>query len=103
MVFYEVNLRIDADIAAEYRAWLAAHIQEMLDVPGFVDAEVLEITDPAAPADSLQLSVRYRVHGMAALQDYFTHRAAKMREAGMTRFAGRFQAERRILQTTQLT
>ncbi|PJJ97725.1 hypothetical protein CO611_06695 [Lysobacteraceae bacterium NML03-0222] len=103
MVFYEVNLRIDADIATEYRLWLAEHIQEMLSVPGFVDAEVLEVIDPAAPADRVQLSVRYRVHGMAALQDYFEHRAAKMREAGMARFGGRFQAERRILQSTPLT
>lgn len=103
MVFYEVNLRIDADIAAEYRLWLAGHIKEMLDIPGFVDAEVLEVIDPAAPADCVQLSVRYRVHGMAALQDYFEHRAAKMREAGTARFGGRFQAERRILQSTPLT
>lgn len=103
MVFYEVNLRIDAAIAAEYRAWLAEHIKEMLEVPGFVDAEVLEIVEPAATADSVQISVRYRVHGIAALQDYFEHRAAKMREAGMARFGGRFQAERRILQSTPLT
>lgn len=103
MVFYEVNLRIDADIAAEYRAWLAEHIRDMLSVPGFVDAEVLEVIDPATTAESVQISVRYRVHGMAALQDYFEHRAAKMREAGMARFGGRFQAERRILQSTLLT
>lgn len=103
MVFYEVNLRIDADIAAEYRVWLAEHIRDMLSVPGFVDAEVLEVIDPATTAESVQISVRYRVHGMAALQDYFEHRAAKMREAGTARFGGRFQAERRILQSTPLT
>lgn len=102
MVFYEVNLRIDADIAAEYRAWLAGHIKQMLGVPGFVDAEVLEIVEPAPADNRVQIAVRYRVHGMAALQDYFSHRAEKMREEGLSRFGGRFQAERRVLQSTSL-
>ena len=39
MVIYEVNLAVDAEIAAAYRAWLAPHIGEVLEVPGFVSAE----------------------------------------------------------------
>lgn len=97
VVIYEVNLSIDAAIIDDYRAWLAAHVTQMLDVPGFIDAEVFDLLDPPAAAGEIALSVRYRVHGMAALQDYFDHRAAAMREDGQHRFAGRFRATRRVL------
>lgn len=96
-VIYEVNLHVDADIIDDYRAWLTAHVAEMLDVPGFVDAEILDVLDPSPSTGDVALSVRYRVHGMAALRDYFDHRAAAIREDGMRRFAGHFRAERRVL------
>ena len=28
MIVYEVNLRVDAGIASDYRAWLVAHVEE---------------------------------------------------------------------------
>lgn len=97
MIVYEVNLFVDAAIADDYRAWLATHVRQMLRVPGFVDAEVCDVVDPAPAENEVAMSVRYRVHGMAALQDYFDHRAAAMREEGQRMFGGRFRAERRVL------
>ncbi len=96
-LIYEVNLSVDAEVIDDYRAWLAGHVEQMLRIPGFVDAEVLEVVDPPAAMGQAALSVRYRVHSMAALQDYFEHRAAAMREDGRRRFGDRFRAERRVL------
>ena len=97
VVIYEVNLWVDGDVAGGYRAWLAEHVAQMLAVPGFVDARVMDVREPAPAEGELALCVQYRVHGMAALQDYFDHHAVRMRAEGIARFGGRFRAARRVM------
>jgi UMP-CMP kinase len=41
-VYYEVNLVVDAAIKGEYRKWLEPHCKELLALPGFLDASILE-------------------------------------------------------------
>ena len=41
MIVYEVRIVLDPAIADEYRAWLEAHIREILAIPGFSGAELL--------------------------------------------------------------
>lgn len=97
-VVYEVNLSVEAAVAADFRRWLADHVRQMLAIPGFIDACVLEVIDPPPQAGRSALCVQYRVHSMAALQDYFEHRAEAMRAEGLARFGTRFTATRRVLQ-----
>lgn len=97
-LIYEVQLHVDVDIAQAYRAWLQTHVQDMLAVPGFVSAQLFEVLEPAPAQDQVVLCVHYRVHGMAALQDYFEHRAPRMRAEGIERFGDGFRASRRVLQ-----
>ena len=40
---YEVTLSVDREIVDAFDDWLANHVQEMLDVPGFLKAESFEI------------------------------------------------------------
>jgi RES domain-containing protein len=98
-VIYEVNLDVDACIEADYRAWLRDHVAQMLALPGFVDARMAEVLDPApAPAPGrVAFCVHYRLHDEAALQAYFDHHATAMRGDGAARFGGRFSASRRVL------
>ncbi len=42
---YEVTLSVDREIVDAFDDWLANHVQEMLDVPGFLKAESFEIED----------------------------------------------------------
>ena len=49
MVVYEVNLEFDVAIAAPYREWLAAHVQELLALPGFISAQVHDVRRSACP------------------------------------------------------
>ena len=95
-VTYEVNLRVDASIEAEYRAWLQAHVRELLALPGFLDATVFDVHEPAEPGRT-GLCVHYRLRDMAALERYLDEDAPRMREAGTARFGGRFSASRRVL------
>jgi len=41
-VVYEVNLEIDQSVGENYKTWLSGHIPEMLEFPGFINAEIYE-------------------------------------------------------------
>lgn len=97
MVIYEVNLDIDAAIRAEYIAWLQAHVDEILALPGFTGAQVFEIADPAPDAGRLALCVQYRLVDAAALDRYLREHAPRLRADGLARFGERFRARRRVL------
>lgn len=97
-VVYEVNLSVDAEIADAYRAWLRGHVRELLALPGFVDAQVYEVADPAPPAGTQSLCVQYRLRDPAALADYLREHAPRIRAAGVARFGDRFRAHRRVLE-----
>ena len=97
MIVYEVNLDVRADIYADYRAWLAAHVGEILALPGFVAAEVFDVQDPAPAEGRRSLTVYYRVADQASLDRYFAEHAPRLREDGKRRFGDAFAATRRVL------
>ena len=96
-VIYEVNLAVDREIVGEYRLWLMAHVQEMLALPGFTAARILEVVDAAADADEIVLCTQYELANQQALDDYLRVHAARMRAEGVARFGDRFRASRRVL------
>lgn len=96
-VVYEVNLELDASVRAEYLDWLAAHVAEICALPGFLDARILEVTDPPPVAGRASLCVQYRLTGPQALGVYLTEHAPRLRAEGLARFGGRFTASRRVL------
>ena len=66
MIVYEVRIVLDPAIADEYRAWLEAHIREILAIPGFSGAELLaEDGDDGRPV----WTTRYHLDGRAAAAD----------------------------------
>ena len=97
MILYEVNLEIDAAIAADYRRWLREHMREILALPGFVSAELLEPIEPAPDTARPALCVQYRLRDDAALAAYLREHAPRLRADGEARFGGRFSARRRVL------
>ena len=76
---YEVNLEFDRVIEADYRAWLATHMRDILALPGFTGAEVYEVLDPPPTAGRIGLSVRYLMRDRAGLDDYLREHAARSR------------------------
>ena len=98
MIVYEVNLFVRKAIAAEYRVWLDAHVQEILALPGFLGAEVFERREPAPSEGELVLCTQYRLRDAAALDDYLREHAPRLRADGLARFGDGFRAERRVLE-----
>lgn len=98
VVEYEVNLEVDAEVGAAFRAWLSGHVQDMLALPGFVSATCQRVVEPAPPPGRIGLCVRYLLIDRAALTHYLEDHAPAMRGEGLARFGGRFQAQRRVLE-----
>jgi len=101
VIVYEVNLVIDRDIANAYRVWLGAHVAEILQLPGFVDARILDVLEPAPDAGQVAISVQFTLRDRASFDAYVRDHAPRMRGEGETRFGGRFRASRRVLASGQ--
>eukprot|EP00397_Hematodinium_sp_SG-2012_P063374 GEMP01087411.1.p1 GENE.GEMP01087411.1~~GEMP01087411.1.p1 ORF type:complete len:138 (+),score=35.03 GEMP01087411.1:28-441(+) len=99
-VTYEVNLKMkDWTTYTEMCNWLRAeHIPEVLEShPGFVDAEIFDVY---TQNDSVEVCIQYRLGAQKYLDEYFEHSAPDLRQKGIDRFGGRFEASRRILLST---
>eukprot|EP00928_Gymnodinium_smaydae_P021034 TRINITY_DN18167_c0_g1_i1.p2 TRINITY_DN18167_c0_g1~~TRINITY_DN18167_c0_g1_i1.p2 ORF type:complete len:174 (+),score=52.09 TRINITY_DN18167_c0_g1_i1:145-666(+) len=103
-VIYEVNLKFrDKDTYAEFTDWLRSqHIGDVLQSEGFVSAEMFDLPKEVGASSDVasappDVTVHYRVQRYEDLERYFEERAPQMRQDGIDRFAGRFEASRRIL------
>jgi len=94
-VLYEVDLDADAAIAGPFDTWLRDHIADLLALPGFRSAEILENTSPVP--DRIRRTVQYRLNDQASLDNYLRVHAPRMREQGIERFGDRFTSDRRVL------
>jgi hypothetical protein len=83
-VVYEVELEADDAIEGPFDTWLRDHIADVLQLPGFLSAEVLADTSPAA--GKVRRTVQYRLRDQAALDAYLRDHAARMHASGIARF-----------------
>ncbi len=98
-IIYEVNVFVQRNSEADYRAWLVKHIAEILVLPGFVDAQCFDVQQDNN-ANDVAICVQYRLQSQAALDNYFEHHAARLRADGVAKFGDRLRATRRVLVTT---
>ncbi len=98
-VIYEVTLQPEPSIQAEFDAWLEDHVQEMLALPGFLEAGVYRSEDPGS-GDILR-TVHYVLRDRQALDAYLRDHADRMRSRGIERFGEAFRASRRILESLE--
>ncbi len=96
-VVYEVDLAIDAAIADEYRCWLDGHVREILALPGFVEARILEVLEPTPTSGEVALCVQYTLRDRAALDTYLREHAPRLRGDAIARFGEHFRAQRRVM------
>lgn len=95
MIIYEVELTIAEEIVNEYMAWLPQHIDDMLQIDGFLSADLEEVLEPIS--ESTVLVVRYGVRSELDLFDYFELQAPIFRQEAIDKFGDHFLASRRIL------
>jgi len=92
---YEVTLSVDREIVEAFDIWLAGHVQEMLELPGFLKAETFELDGDEE--ERARRVTHYYLASEEDLEQYFAGPANEMRQSGIDRFADRFDASRRVL------
>jgi hypothetical protein len=96
MVIYEVNLKIQNNIFQAYYEWLLSHIKQLLNLPGFVRAE-MGLIENEEEDNQNHLRISYYIDSYENLNQYLTHFAQNMREAAIQQFGNQFSASRRII------
>jgi len=97
---YEVTHLVDPDIVADFDAWLAAHVSEMLELPGIVQAKLFVAGENESGRP--RRVTHYRFDSDGDLDAYLEGPAAAMREDVRLRFGERFDVSRRILHETEV-
>ncbi|RLA22942.1 MAG: hypothetical protein DRQ63_12205, partial [Gammaproteobacteria bacterium] len=92
---YEVTLSVDREIIDELDVWLTDHVEEMLQLPGFVRANIFSAEDD--DQGRARRVTHYYLESDADLENYLAGPAEVMRRSANERFAGRFSASRRVL------
>ena len=92
---YEVSLGIDREVAADFDEWLANHVREMLELPGFVRAVTFTAEDD--DKGRVRRVTQYFLEDEKALEAYLAGPAEAMRQEALLRFPDRFVAHRRVL------
>ena len=95
LIIYEVNLSVKTEIIKEFQTWLDQHVKEMLEIEGFVSAQVFQVE--VENIDRVELVTHYQLESRKSLQNYFDVHADRMRQDGLARFTDQFSASRRIL------
>jgi hypothetical protein len=92
---YEVTFSVDREIVEAFDAWLAIHVTEMLEIPGFLKAETFELeNDEQGRARRV---THYYLASEEDLEQYLAGPANSMRQSGIDQFADQFEANRRVL------
>ena len=97
---YEVTISVDREILDQFDSWLAHHVEEMLQIEGIYNAEVFEQEDDEQER-ARRITLYYFVSD-ADLEQYLSGQAETMRQSAIDRFAGQFEAERRVLRHTDI-
>ncbi len=98
MIINEVNISIAQDVRDSFAEWLKVHAQDMVATGCFKDAKYFEVKDFENPAGkSCKFTTHYFADSLEDLDRYLNNYAAKLRQDGIDKFGGQFNASRRLL------
>ncbi len=97
---YEVTISIDREVIDQFDEWLTHHVEEMLQISGICRALVFEQEDD--DQGRARRIAHYYFVSDADLERYLSEQAEAMRQSASDRFAGRFEASRRVLRHTDI-
>jgi hypothetical protein len=97
---YEVTINVDREVVDQFDAWLAQHVEEMLQISGVSRAEVFEQDDD--DQGRARRITHYYFVSDPDLEQYLSGPAEAMRQSAIDRFEGRFEVVRRVLRHTDI-
>ncbi len=91
---YEVTLNIDREAAHDLDEWLASHVDDMLAIPGFIEAKTYALEDEG---DRVRRVVYYYVESDAHLEQYLDGPAQQLRQSTSDKYGDRVAIQHRVL------
>jgi hypothetical protein len=97
MLIYNVTVKVETAIAAEWLQWLQEeHIPSMLSTGCFTKAHILRLLE-TDDSDGPTYAVQYHAESKAAYNLYIERFADNQRQAGIARWGNRFVAFRSLM------
>ncbi|MEK2687454.1 DUF4286 family protein [Bdellovibrio sp. GT3] len=101
MVTYIVQTTVQWEAYDGYVEWLKnEHIAEMLNVPGFISADLCLRKGGAMESSAKELRVIYKVKDEEHIKTYISEKAMELREKALEKFPGRFSINREVWMDT---
>lgn len=97
MFIYNVTVNVDDTIHDEWLIWIKEHIPQVLATGKFEKATLTKVLVEEEMGGQTY-SIQYRSYSREALDAYYKDDAEKLRQDGLTRFAGKSLAFRTELQ-----
>jgi hypothetical protein len=98
MFIYNVTVKTDAAIAADWENWmLKEHMPELLATGLFTECRLCRLTDTEDDDDSATYSAQYTCPSRAEYERYMAEWAPQMRQRGIDKFGGGFIAFRSVM------
>lgn len=98
MIIYNVTVKVDTSIAAEWVQWMKKeHIPELLKTGLFVDAKLCHLLEQDETEGKTYIA-QYYLDGMENYNSYISEHAPRMREKGFERFGNKFIAFRTVME-----
>jgi hypothetical protein len=99
-LIYEVTHHVDAKVIDEFDAWLAEHVEAMLELPGIVRASTFAIDDDEQGRPCR--ICHYVFESEADLDQFLAESAETMRQSAAIRFPDRIEIQWRVLYETEV-
>lgn len=99
MVIYEVNLDINNEIFDQFKTWLIPHVNEIVQLKGFIEARILLENNNADK--NKKITCCYLIDSHENLNNYLSHHAPAMRQDGIHKFGDKFSATRRVFEVIE--
>lgn len=98
MIVYNVSIKVQADTADEWVAWMKAeHIPDVMGTGLFTDARLCRLLEQDE-AEGVTFSAQYTCNSITEYNTYIDKHAMDMRERSFRRFGNRFVAFRTIME-----
>ena len=98
MIIYNVTIKVEHSIAAEWIEWLRSeHIPEIIQTGCFYDAVIYHLLD-TDEADGITYAVQYHATDHDAYKKYLQDYAAAMRKKSTDKWQNKFVAFRSVLE-----
>lgn len=98
MILYNVTIKVDQSIAAEWLTWLKnEHIPDMRSTGCFHHASVFRLLE-SDESDGITFAIQYHAENIEAYKTYLLDHAADMRKKGSEKWSNKFVAFRSVLE-----